>query len=169
MLRSEKKEFVTSLEGFYKQSSSVIVTHYHGLTVAEVSKLRKDLKENGADFKVTKNTLAKIAAQNSGIEAIAKLFKGPTAIAYSEDPVSAAKSVCNFAKTNQNLKIVGGIVNNQILDEAGVRELSKLPSLDELRGKIVGILQAPAQNILGVLQAPGSQVARVVSAYAAKK
>jgi len=168
VLRSEKKSFVEELEGIYKASNSVIVTHYHGLTVAEVTKLRKSLREKGASFKVVKNTLSNIAALNMGGVHDPKMYAGPTAIAYSEDPVAAAKGVVEFAKTNDNLKIIGGVVNEMILDVSAVQQLAKLPSLDELRSKIVGLLQAPATKLARVLQAPAGSLARVVRAYADK-
>ena len=168
MLRSEKHEFVTELEEVYKKSSSVIVTHYHGLSVSQVTSLRRALKAKGAGFKVVKNTLSKIAASKAGIQDISSLLTGPTAIAYSEDPVEAAKVVVEFAKTNGSLKIIGGLVNNQLLDVQSVQHLAKLPSLNDLRGKIVGILQAPATKIARVAQAPAIQLARVLQAYAGK-
>ena len=168
MLRSNKKTFVTELESIYKASNSVIVTHYHGLTVSEVTKLRRSLRDNGASFKVVKNTLSKIAAKNAGLAGDSEVFSGPTAIAYSEDPVAAAKGVVEFAKTNDNLKIISGIVNDTVLDVSSIEQLAKLPSLDALRGKIVGILQAPAANLARVVQAPAGALARVVQAYADK-
>jgi large subunit ribosomal protein L10 len=168
VLRSEKHEFVTELEEVYKKSSSVIVTHYHGLSVSQVTSLRRALKAKGAGFKVVKNTLSKIAASKAGIQDISSLLTGPTAIAYSEDPVEAAKVVVEFAKTNGSLKIIGGLVNNQLLDVQSVQHLAKLPSLNDLRGKIVGILQAPATKIARVVQAPATQLARVLQAYAGK-
>ena len=168
MLRSEKQEFVATLEDVYKESSSIIITHYHGLSVKKLSELRKSLRSNGSSFKVVKNTLVRIAAQNAGITDAALLFKGPTAIAYSANPVAAAKQVIEFANSNNNLKIIGGIVDNQLLSESQVKELAKLPSLDELRGKIIGILQAPASKIVGVLQAPSAQFIRLLRAYANK-
>lgn len=168
MLRAEKHEFVAELEELYKQSSSVIITHYHGLTVSQVTVLRRSLKAKGAGLKVVKNTLSKIAAVNAGIDSLAGMLSGPTAVAYSQDPVEAAKVVVEFAKTNQSLKIIGGLVNNQLLDANSVQLLAKLPSLNELRGKIIGILQAPATRIAGVLQAPASGLARIFQAYADK-
>ena len=168
MLRSEKHEFVEKLEEVYKQSSSVIITHYHGLSVSQITALRKSLRENGASFKVVKNTLTKIAAGNAGVKDVANLLKGPTAIAYSADPVIAAKKVVEFAKANKKLTVVGGIVDDEILSAEQVLELSKLPSLDELRGKIIGVLQAPAAKIVGVLQAVPVQLARVIQAHADK-
>ncbi len=168
MLRSEKKTFVSDLEEIYQTSNSVIITHYHGLTVSEITTLRRSLRENGASFKIVKNTLSKIAASNVKVEHDPEMFSGPTAIAYSEDPVAAAKGVVEFAKANDNLKIVGGIVNDKILDVSSIQQLAKLPSLDQLRGKIVGILQAPASNLARVTQAPAGALARVIQAYAEK-
>ncbi|MCC8369682.1 MAG: 50S ribosomal protein L10 [Rickettsia endosymbiont of Oxypoda opaca] len=168
MLRSEKPIVVEELEKVYKESTSVIVAHYHGLTVSQISSLRESLKVKGAGFKVVKNTLAKIAANKAGLDGAVNLFAGPTAIAYSKDPVEVAKLVVDFAKSNDNLKIVGGIVNDQLLNEHSIRELSKLPSLNELRGKIIGLLQAPATKIVGVLQAPASSLVRVIQAYVNK-
>ena len=168
MLRSKKEEFIVGLEELYKQSSSVIVTHYRGLTVSEVTSLRRNLRKDGAGFKVVKNTLSKIAASKAGLDPVANLLSGPTAIAYSKDPVAAARNVVEFAKTNQKLKIVGGIVNNQILNKDEIQHLAELPSLDELRGKIIGILQAPATKMARVIQAPAAQLARVLQAFADK-
>lgn len=168
MLRSEKPVAVEEIVNIYKESPSVIITHYHGLTVSQVSSLRELLKSKEAGFKVVKNTLAKIAANQTGLDNIANLFAGPTAIAYSKEPVEMAKLVVNFAKANDNLKIIGGIVDNHVLDKHSIKELSKLPSLNELRGKIVGLLQAPATKVVGVLQAPSSSMAKVIQAHASK-
>lgn len=168
MLRSEKPVAVEDIVNIYKESPSVIITHYHGLTVSQVSSLRESLKSKEAGFKVVKNTLAKIAANQAGLDSIANLFAGPTAIVYSKEPVEMAKLVVNFAKANDNLKIIGGIVDNHVLDEHSIKELSKLPSLNELRGKIVGLLQALATKVIGVLQAPSSSMARVIQAHASK-
>ena len=168
MLRSEKKTFVSDLEEIYHASNSIIITHYHGLTVSELTTLRRSLRENGASFKVVKNTLSKIAASNVKVEYDHEMFSGPTAIAYSKDPAAAAKGVVEFAKANDNLKIVGGIVNDKILDVSSIQQLAELPSLDQLRGKIVGILQAPASNLARVTQAPAGALVRVIQAYAEK-
>jgi large subunit ribosomal protein L10 len=167
--KSKKQNFISELEDIYKTSNSVIVTHYHGLTVAEVTKLRAKLRESGASFKVVKNTLSKIAATNVGMSVESGAFAGPTAIAYSVDPVAAAKGVVEFAKANDNLKIICGIVDDKFLDVSAIEQLAKLPSLDELRGKIVGVLQAPAANLARVVQAPAGALARVLQAYADKK
>ena len=168
MLRSEKKEFVTELEDVYAKSNVVIVTHYHGLTVSEITELRQKLREGGASFKVTKNTLSKIALNDSKLKAISGMFSGPTAVAYSEDIVSAAKGVVQFAKANENLKIIGGIANDQLLEVAEIKKLASLPSLDELRAKLIGALKAPAAKLAGVAQAPASKLVGVLQAYAAK-
>jgi len=168
VLRSEKKTFVSELEKIYQDSNSVIITHYHGLTVSQITNLRKALRENGASFKIVKNTLSKIAATNVKLTHDPEAFSGPTAIAYSKDPVAAAKGVVEFAKANDNLKVIGGIVNDKILNVGEVQQLAKLPSLDQLRGKIVGILQAPAANLVRIVQAPAGSVARVIQAYSEK-
>ena len=168
MLRSEKKTFVSELEKIYQDSNSVIITHYHGLTVSQITNLRKALRENGASFKIVKNTLSKIAATNVKLTHDPEAFSGPTAIAYSKDPVAAAKGLVEFAKANDNLKVIGGIVNDKILNVGEVQQLAKLPSLDQLRGKIVGILQAPAANLARIVQAPAGSLARVIQAYSEK-
>jgi large subunit ribosomal protein L10 len=168
VLRSEKKTFVSELEKIYQDSNSVIITHYHGLTVSQITNLRKALRENGASFKIVKNTLSKIAATNVKLTHDPEAFSGPTAIAYSKDPVAAAKGVVEFAKANDNLKVIGGIVNDKILNVVEVQQLAKLPSLDQLRGKIVGILQAPAANLARIIQAPAGSLARVIQAYSEK-
>lgn len=168
MLRSKKQVFVKELEAVYNQSSSIIVTHYHNLTVAEITILRRTLRANGAGFKVVKNTLSKIAAGSAGVMQISGLLSGPTALAYSKDPVVAAKYVVEFAKTNDKLKILGGIVNDQVLSKEQVYDLATLPSLDELKSKLIGILQAPAAGLARVLQAPAAGLARVFQAYSDK-
>ena len=168
MLRSEKQEFVASLAEIYKQSGSLIVTHYHGLTVSQITVLRRALREKGAGLKVVKNTLSKIAANNTGLNQISELFSGPTAIAYSEDPIAAAKAVVEFAKSNERLKIIGGIIDSQLLNVEEVQLIARLPSLDELRGRIIGVLQAPATKLARVLQTPATGLARVLQAYADK-
>lgn len=168
MLRAEKKDFVSELENICRDSNSVIFTHYHGLTVAQISQLRKTLRANGAGFKVVKNTLFKIAAANANIKISDEMVSGPVAIAYSSDPVAAAKGVVEFAKINGSLKLIGGVLDNAVLSVSEINTLSKLPSLDELRGKIIGLLQAPASKIASVLGAPAGQLARVINAYATK-
>ncbi len=168
MLKAKKRESVEELKKIYQESSSVIVTHYHGLTVSQITSLRRALRSNGAYLKVVKNTLANIAAENTGVAHDVNIYAGPTAIAYSVDSVAAAKCVVEFAKTNDNLKIVGGMVNNKVVDVSTIKHLATLPSLDELRGGIVGLLQAPATKLVRVLREPAAKTARVLGAYSSK-
>jgi large subunit ribosomal protein L10 len=168
VLRSEKKDFVAKLEDLYNSSSAIIVTHYHGLTVSQITALRRTLRSNGAGFMVVKNTLADIAARNVSLGCDESAFVGPTAIAYSSDPVAVAKGVCEFAKAHGKLKVICGVIDRNVIDAASVEKLAKTPPLNELRGKIVGLLQAPASKIVGVLQAPASQLVRLSSAYSSK-
>jgi len=163
--RIEKSELVQSLNALFNEVSLVVVTQYKGLTVAEMTELRGKVREVGAQFKVTKNRLTRLALAETQFEDISDMFTGPTAISTSVDPVAAAKCVVEFAKNNDKLVIVGGSLGSTVLDEAGVKALASMPSLDELRGKIVGLIQAPATKIAGVVQAPAGQLARVVSAY----
>ena len=166
MDRARKEQLVGELNGAFADATLVVVTHQSGLTVAESTNLRRRMREAGASYKVTKNRLVKLALVGTPYEGIADLFEGPTAIAYSADPVAAARVVVDFSKENDKLIVVGGAMAEDRLDEAGVKALATLPSLDELRGKIVGLLNAPATKIAGVLQAPAGQLARVVSAHA---
>ena len=169
MERAQKAEVVESLHGLFSEAGSVVVAHYTGLTVAEMSDLRARMREAGASFKVAKNRLVVRALQGTAAEPIAHLFKGPTGIAFSKDPIAASKVAAAFAKDNKKLVILGGVVGETALDVEGVKALAELPSLDELRGKIVGLIQAPATKIAGVVQAPASQLARVISAYSSKE
>jgi len=164
--RSEKTKLVDSLRDTLSEATSVVVTQQSGLTVAEVTELRRRMRAAGAGFKVTKNRLARLAIAGTKFEGLGDMLTGPTAIALSKDPVAAAKVVVDYAKQNDKLKIVGGAFGSQLLDLDGVKALATLPSLDELRGKIVGILQTPAARMVGVLQAPGGQIARVLAAHA---
>jgi large subunit ribosomal protein L10 len=169
MDRAQKQESIESLKSVFADAGAVVVTHYMGLTVAEMTDLRLRLRKEGAAIKVVKNTLALKALDGSLGEKGDTLFTGPVAIAYGPDAVSAAKIAVQFAKENDKLKIVGGVLDQtNVLDEAGVRALATLPSLDELRGKLIGLIQAPATKIAGVLQAPAAQLARVFNAYATK-
>lgn len=165
MDRTEKEEVVASLKQTFEDSEIVVVTHYSGLTVADMTDLRGRMREAGASFKVTKNRLTRLALQGTKFEDLSDLMSGPTALAYSTDPVAAAKIAVNYSKDNEKLVILGGVFNGQSLDVDGVNALAKLPSLDELRGKLVGMIQTPATRIAGVLQAPAGQVARVIGAY----
>ena len=141
------------------ESAVVLVAHYSGLTVAEIGDLRKRMRDAGAGLKVTKNRLTKLALEDTRYGSLADLFKGPTAIAYANDPVGAAKVAVGYARTNPKLVLLGGSVSGQLLDGEGVKALAALPSLDELRGRLVGLLNAPATRIAGVLQAPAGQLA----------
>lgn len=168
MDRAQKQEMVSSLNQIFAAAEVVVVTHYSGLTVSEMTDLRNRLREAGANFKVTKNRLARLALEGTDCSPISELMEGPTAIGYSDDPVAAPRILAKFAKENEKLIIRGGMMGKLVLDIDAVKSLAALPSLDELRGKIVGIISAPATSIVGVLQAPGGQVARVIGAYAAQ-
>ncbi len=166
--RAAKKELVATLNGVFKASNVVVVAHYAGLTVAQMQTLRKQMRQAGASVKVAKNRLAKIALEGTDAAAVVPLLKGPTVIAYSTDPVAAPKVANDFAKTNEKFVILGGAMGKTALNPDGVKALASLPSLDELRAKIVGLIQAPATKIAQVINAPAAKVARVVQAYAAK-
>jgi large subunit ribosomal protein L10 len=166
--RTEKQELIASLHETLKTAELVVITQQTGLTVAEVTNLRRQMRQAGAGYKVTKNRLARLALEGTQFEGLKSLFTGPTAIAYSADPVAAAKVAVTYANSNEKLTIVGGAMGSQVLDSAGVKALATLPSLDELRAKIVGILQTPATRVASVLQAPAGQLARVFNAYASK-
>ncbi len=168
MDRSEKQRLVTSLHQTLKTAELVVITQQSGLTVAEATSLRRQMRQAGAGFKVTKNRLARLALEGTKFEGLKPLFTGPTAIAYSADPIAAAKVAVTYANSNDKLKIVGGAMGGQVLDPNGVKALATLPSLDELRARIIGVLRTPATRIAGVLQAPGAQLARVFTAYASK-
>lgn len=165
MDRAKKQALVTELQETFESNNLVVLTHQSGLTVAEVSELRKQMRDAGGSFKVTKNRLAKIALKGTKFEGLADSFTGPTAIAVSSDPVAAAKIAVEFANKNEKLQIVCGSLETEALDANAVKALATLPSLDELRGKLIGLIQAPATKIAGVLQAPGGQLARVFGAY----
>ena len=164
MNRQEKAELIETLQTTLNGSTTVVVAHQVGMTVAESSDLRAKMREAGAGFKVTKNRIAKLALNDTPHTALESLFTGPTAIGTSADPVAAAKVLVEYAEGNDKLTIVGGSMDGKSLDKAGVEALAKLPSLDELRGKLVGILQAPAAKLARVAQAPAGKVARVIKA-----
>lgn len=169
MTRVQKKALIEATNTKLGGANIALVVHNNGLTVAQMSELRRQLRGVGAEFKISKNRLTKIAAKGTLLEPVSELLKGPSGIATSTDPVSVAKGLVDFAKTNEKLVIVGGAYGAQKLDPKAIEALAKLPSLDELRAKIVGIIQTPATRIAGVLQAPGGQVARVISAHASKE
>jgi large subunit ribosomal protein L10 len=166
--RTQKEDMVATLRETFDEANMVVVTHYSGLTVAEMGDLRGQMREAGASFKVTKNRLTRLALEGTKYEGISDLFTGPTAIAYSDDAVAAAKVAVKFSKENEKLIVIGGALGSEVLDIDAVKSLATLPSLDELRGKIVGMLNTPATRIAGVLQAPAGQIARVISAKSAQ-
>ena len=168
MDRAAKSEVVSTLGQVFRATKVVVVAHYSGLTVAQMQNLRRQMKQAGAKVKVAKNRLAKIALEGSDVASIASLLKGPALIAFSGDPIAAPKVAVDFAKTNENFIILGGAMGTTALDPNGVKALAALPSLDELRAKIVGLIQAPATKIAQVVNAPAAKLARVVGAYAAK-
>jgi len=161
--RSHKNDFVQNLKEDLSKSSSVIVAHYSGLSVNETDNIRKAMRDNGAKFKVTKNRLTKLALADTQYESISDLFNGPTAIAYSSDPVAPSKVAVDFQKKFENFKIIGGSFEGKKIDETKINFLASLPSLDGIRGKLVGLISAPAQKITSVLQAPGIQLARLMT------
>ena len=168
MDRNEKAEVVEALRATLSGAEAVVITRNLGLSVAQSTALRNKMREAGAGFKVTKNRLAKIALEGTPYSGIGDMLTGPTGLATSTDPVTAAKIVVEFAKTTDKLEIVGGGMGDTVLDVAGVKALAELPSLDELRAKLVGMINTPATRIAGVLQAPAGQLARVFGAYAKK-
>lgn len=166
MLRAEKNEIVDDLRGVFRDAGVVVVTHYMGLKVAELEQLRVQMRDEGATFRVTKNRLAKLAIDGTPFAPIGDLLSGPTAIAYSPDPVAAPKVISAFAKKNDKLVVVGGGYAGTLLDANAVKALAELPSLDELRAKLLSLINTPATRIAGVLQAPAGQLARVLKAKA---
>ena len=169
MDRSQKADLVAELKQVFTETSVVVVTRNLGLTVKQSTALRNRMREAGATYKVTKNTLTLIALEGTTYASIGDLLTGPTALATSSDPVAAAKVAVDFAKTTDRFEIVGGAMGDTLLDVNGVRALAELPSLDELRATIVGLIQAPATKLAQVIQAPAAQLARVFGAYAAKE
>jgi large subunit ribosomal protein L10 len=166
--RAAKQESITELNGVFKTSNVVVVAHYSGLSVAQMQTLRRQMKQAGAMVKVAKNRLAKIALKDTDAATIEPLLKGPTVLAFSGDPVAAPKVAVDFAKTNEAFVILGGSMGKTALDANGVKALASLPSLDELRAKLVGLIQAPATKLAQLANAPAVKVARVVQAYVSK-
>jgi large subunit ribosomal protein L10 len=164
--RAEKSEMVSTLNQVFSNAGVVVVAHYSGLNVAQMTTLRGRMRDAGASLKVAKNRLVKLALKGTDVEHISDLFQGPTVIAYSADPIAAPKVASDFAKANEKFVLLGGAMGRTNLDAKGVEALAALPSLDELRAKIVGMIQTPATRIAGVLQAPAGQLARVFAAYA---
>jgi large subunit ribosomal protein L10 len=160
MMSKEKKQtYISEMTTQLDNSEAVIVAHYQGLTVKQLDELRSKMREHGIIFKITKNRITKLALEKTRCKELSNLFTGPTAVALSKDAITSAKILTNFSKENKNLKILGGIMGNDILDVAGVQNVATLPTLDEARAKIVGILRSPAQKIASILLAPGSKIA----------
>ena len=159
MNKEQKKRYIDDMSSQFEKTEAVIVTHYQGLTVTQLDDLRKRMREHGIKFKITNNRITKLALQKTKCKELSNLFTGPTAVALSEDAIASAKILTKFSKENENLKILGGIMGPDVLDLAGVQNVATLPTLDEARAKIVGILRSPAQKIASILLAPGSKIA----------
>ena len=159
MNKEQKKNYITEMTANFENSEAVLVTHYQGLTVKQLDELRKQMRKHGIQFKITKNRITKLALEKTKCKDLANLFTGPTAVALSKDAISTAKILTKFSKENNNLKILGGIMGKEILDVAAVANVATLPTLDEARAKIIGILRSPAQKITSILLAPASKIA----------
>jgi large subunit ribosomal protein L10 len=166
--RTEKREFVAELNRALSETSMIVVTRNAGLTVAEATELRRRMRASGSTFKVAKNRLTHLALEGTRFDGLKPLLTGPTALAWSTDPVAVAKTAVEFARTNEKFVLIGGALGSQTLDADGIKALAELPSLDELRAKLVGMIATPATRIAGVLQAPAGQLARVFGAFAKK-
>ena len=159
MNKEKKQSYIKEMTAQFEKSEAVLVTHYQGLSVKQLDNLRKQMREHGIQFKITKNRITKIALEKSRCKDLSNLFTGPTAVALSEDAISSAKILTKFSKENENLKILGGIMGKEILDVAAVANVATLPTLDEARAKIIDILRSPAQKIVSILLAPASKIA----------
>ena len=159
MNKQKKQEYIKEMTTQFDKSEAVIVTHYQGLTVAQLDKLRKEMRQHGIIFKITKNRITKLALEKTKCKELSKYFSGPTAVALSDDAITSAKILTKFSKENEKLRILGGIMGSDILDVVGVKNVATLPSLEEARAKIVGILRSPAQKIASILLAPASKIA----------
>ncbi len=168
MNKEKKKNYINEMKEFFKKNSSVFITHYQGLSVKQIDELRNEMRKHGIMFKITKNRITKLALKESKFKKLENLFSGPTAVAFSEDAITSAKILTKFAKTNTNLKIIGGIMEDEPLSVEDVEKIATLPTLDEARAKIVGILATPAQKIISILLAPGSKIAILAHAKSKK-
>ena len=168
MKRSQKEDLVTAIKKDFDESKLLVVTHYSGLNVKEIEELRSEMRNASVKFKVTKNRITKLALPGTSFENSSELFKGPTAIAYSEDTTQAAKVAVNFSKKNKKLKIIGGSFEGNLIDKDKINFLASLPSLDELRSKLVSIISTPASKIASILKEPGSQIVRLIRASGSK-
>ena len=168
MNKEKKKMYIEQMKDFFNKKSSILVTHYQGLTVKQIDELRAEMRKHGIFFKITKNRVTKLALEGKKLKKLENLFTGPTAVAFSEDAITSAKILTKFAKSNSNLKIIGGIMEDEPLSLADVEKIATLPTLNEARAKIIGILTAPAQKIIGILLAPGSKIAILALAKSKK-
>ena len=168
MNKEKKKIYINEMKDFFKKTSSVLVTHYQGLSVKQIDELRAEMRKHGILFKITKNRITKLALEGSKFKKLENLFSGPTAVAFSEDAITSAKILTKFAKNNSNLKIIGGIMEDEQLSIEDVEKISTLPTLSEARGQIIGILTSPAQKIMSILLAPGSKIAILAHAKSKK-
>ena len=163
MNKEQKKSYISEMKEFFTNNESVLVTHYQGLTVNQIDSLRNEMRVHGILFKITKNRITKLALKDTKCKDLSNLFTGPTAVAFSKDAISSAKILTKFAKENKSLKIIGGIMGNDVLDVKDVAKIATLPTLEEARAKIASILQTPAQKIISILLAPGSKIAILAS------
>ena len=168
MNKEKKKNYVEEMKNFFNKTSSVFVTHYQGLTVKQIDELKFEMRKHGILFKITQNRITKLALEGTKFQKLKNLFTGPTALAFSDDAISSAKILTKFAKKNSNLKIIGGIMEEETLSKEDVEKIATLPTLNEARAKIVGILTAPAQKIMSILLAPGSKIAILALAKSKK-
>ncbi len=159
MNKEKKKTYINEMKNVFNKTSSILVTHYQGLSVKQIEQLRSEMRKHGILFKITKNKITKLALEGTKFKKMENLFSGPTAVAFSDDPISSAKILTKFAKIYTNLKIIGGFMDNEPLEREDVAKIATLPTLDEARAKIVGILIAPAQKIMSILLAPGAKIA----------
>ncbi|MDC1096649.1 50S ribosomal protein L10 [Pelagibacteraceae bacterium] len=169
MNKEAKKIYIEEMKKNFTSNESVMIAQYQGLNVVELDELRKQLREKGILFKITKNRITKLAIKDSPVKDLEKYYKGPTATALSSDPITAAKILTKFAKSHKSLKIIAGFMDGKVLDEKEVAIIATLPTLDEARAKIVGILTAPAQKLIGILLAPASKIAILTRAKSLKK
>ena len=168
MNKDKKKTYIKEMKDFFSKTNSILVTHYQGLTVKQIDSLREEMRKHGILFKITKNRITKLALEGSKFKKLENLFSGPTAVAFSDDAITSAKILTKFAKSNANLKIIGGIMEDEPLSVKDVEKIATLPTLDEARAKIVGILTSPAQKIMSILLAPGSKIAILAHAKSKK-
>ena len=168
MNKEKKKQYIDEMKDFFNKTNSIFITHYQGLTVKQIDSLREEMRKHGILFKITKNRITKLALEGSKFKKLENLFTGPTAVAFSEDAITSAKILTKFAKSNSNLKIIGGIMEEEPLTVEDVEKIATLPTLDEARGKIVGILATPAQKIISILLAPGTKIAILAHAKSKK-